>query len=772
PAHGKIICISRNSPHRSFAEFQTKKQLLLIDESMMRLELEEIRQLARLISNNELNDESVERLYDKTRGWAAGLVLLIDDPELLASGVGHSGDGYNVIFDYFSSEFESKWNDELKQFLFNTALLPRMTRATATAMVGGVNVSAIIDSLMRRNYFISRYHGEVSGYQYHPLFQEFLLRKLVEVVPEDEVRALRDKAARLMLDEGYISEAIEIFAGNQQWDDVIASILSNVQTFSKKGRTVTIAGWLSHIPDKVIESEPWLNYWKGYCEMQFSPTKAIPYAQAAFDMFCQNSDKLAVALSWSLLLETRLSSWDNLSDINIIFDKYDEVVGADFVYPSADLEMLVMISGLSIATFRDLDRCVYDKWYERSVNLLSRMVSANDKCILAGRILYSGCWFGGSAELFEDVVEMMDRELAKESDINIISRIWCYTALSIYYSFTGRHADAVEKITQAYDLSKSSGVMILIPVITTLANMVAIICGDQDAAKMWQSENEATTSREDLYSTALMHMAKGYTLLSAGEPGNATVHAQQGVSMIRRSGFNRSSVLSMTVLMSGYIELGEYDKAEQCYNEMLDFNKRFRSHNISFSIAWMKSWLFYEQGDIDRFLASFSEALNNVDVDNDLLAMYPWRPSVLSRLCWLAFDANTKIDNVSRLITRYKIPHPFSEKKLANWPWQCKITTLGGFSVEVNGETVPAKKLKSKPWDILKVLVVMGGRNVPIDEIADMLWPESDGDTASSAFSTNLQRLRVQLGNDDFLIVKDRTISINDSLVFVDVDVL
>ncbi|MDH5786216.1 MAG: hypothetical protein OEZ16_11500, partial [Chromatiales bacterium] len=41
PAHGKIICISRNSPHRSFAEFQTKKQLLLIDESMMRLELEE-----------------------------------------------------------------------------------------------------------------------------------------------------------------------------------------------------------------------------------------------------------------------------------------------------------------------------------------------------------------------------------------------------------------------------------------------------------------------------------------------------------------------------------------------------------------------------------------------------------------------------------------------------------------------------------------------------------------------------------------------------------
>jgi len=43
-------------------------------------------------------------------------------------------------------------------------------------------------------------------------------------------------------------------------------------------------------------------------------------------------------------------------------------------------------------------------------------------------------------------------------------------------------------------------------------------------------------------------------------------------------------------------------------------------------------------------------------------------------------------------------------------------------------------------------LIAMGGRQVPQTRLADLLWPDAEGDAAYRALITTLQRLRRLIG--------------------------
>jgi two-component SAPR family response regulator len=94
-----------------------------------------------------------------------------------------------------------------------------------------------------------------------------------------------------------------------------------------------------------------------------------------------------------------------------------------------------------------------------------------------------------------------------------------------------------------------------------------------------------------------------------------------------------------------------------------------------------------------------------------------------------------------------------------------RIVTLGRFEV-LSAETPPtrSRKAQQKPLQMLKALVALGGRNVSKESLIDILWPDSEGDTANQSFATTLHRLRKLLGNK-------KAISLRESLISLDPDV-
>jgi DNA-binding SARP family transcriptional activator len=95
---------------------------------------------------------------------------------------------------------------------------------------------------------------------------------------------------------------------------------------------------------------------------------------------------------------------------------------------------------------------------------------------------------------------------------------------------------------------------------------------------------------------------------------------------------------------------------------------------------------------------------------------------------------------------------------------------LGKFTLEMDGIAHASKrKAQQKPLELLKALVALGGDAVPRERLADMLWPDAEGDFASSKFKTTLGRLRKLLGHHDYILVGEGLVSLNRQYCWTDV---
>lgn len=141
----------------------------------------------------------------------------------------------------------------------------------------------------------------------------------------------------------------------------------------------------------------------------------------------------------------------------------------------------------------------------------------------------------------------------------------------------------------------------------------------------------------------------------------------------------------------------------------------------------------------------------------------------MSNLCALALEKEIETKYVQEIIQKRELPVPESKLHLHNWPFPVKIRTFGHFELTVNGEPIGScEKMPARPLELLKIILALGGRDINKNRVSDLLWPESSGDAAQSALSTNLQRLRRLLGKDQFIIVSEGMISLNEQHCWVD----
>jgi len=89
-----------------------------------------------------------------------------------------------------------------------------------------------------------------------------------------------------------------------------------------------------------------------------------------------------------------------------------------------------------------------------------------------------------------------------------------------------------------------------------------------------------------------------------------------------------------------------------------------------------------------------------------------------------------------------------------------------------DGEIIKYKgKTQRKPMEMLKVLITLGGRNIKEDRMRETLWPEAGDDSAHSAFTSTLSRLRKLIGHEA-VTVSEGMLSLNPRYCWVDLWVL
>ncbi len=255
----ELAVASRTEPPLPLARLRARGELLEIDATRLRFTLEETSALLNDLHGLELAPDDVERLRERTEGWAAGLYL--GALSLRGREDGHdfveafAGDDRHVV-DYLSAEVLAGQPEEVRRFLLRTSVLERLSAPLCDAVVGGgVESAAMLELIERSNFFLVPLDVRREWYRYHHLFRELLAHELSRSEPE-LAPGLHRAAAGWLLASGFVSDGIRhtLLAGDAgAAGELIAAHWAPTLLGTAGDRIVD--RWLSALPDEVLAAD-------------------------------------------------------------------------------------------------------------------------------------------------------------------------------------------------------------------------------------------------------------------------------------------------------------------------------------------------------------------------------------------------------------------------------------------------------------------------------------------------------------------------------------
>jgi LuxR family transcriptional regulator, maltose regulon positive regulatory protein len=246
----RIVITSRAEPPLGIGTLRARGQLNEIDATRLRFSRSQADSLLNDVHDLGLPAEMVERLHERTEGWAAGLylaVLSMRGREDLGTFIDSFAGSDRRVVDYLGAEVLAEQPDEEVAFLLHTGMLDRFCAPLCDAVTGARDARAMLDRIERSNYFLIPLDPSHDWYRYHHLFGELLRHELERRQPGSAAE-LHRRAGRWFLDAGLVSEAIGHLTAAGELDEVSGLISTHWLSFTNVGQRATVARWLEALP--------------------------------------------------------------------------------------------------------------------------------------------------------------------------------------------------------------------------------------------------------------------------------------------------------------------------------------------------------------------------------------------------------------------------------------------------------------------------------------------------------------------------------------------
>ncbi len=282
------------------------------------------------------------------------------------------------------------------------------------------------------------------------------------------------------------------------------------------------------------------------------------------------------------------------------------------------------------------------------------------------------------------------------------------------------------------------------------------ILADLDGVKRVGTAMRAKVVPEyNRYYQSYLHFNLGIVALVAGRPHKAMLHALE----TRRYGEYCASANSgrMAALLIGQalMDLDRDGEALDHFRQWLPVWRKAGYHILAALGSIETGYIFLRRGQTSQARSALQEAKLCVPKNERIPTLY--RPREYAA----GLEERLKMD--------CRVCHPDP----AGLP--VAVTTLGKFFVTVQDKRL----LDDRDWygpsvkDLLKAIIALGGSRIPTERLAELLWPDADGDQAMNSFKVTLSRLRDSVAGHDrrlrrFVVVRRKHISLTASLCFVD----
>ena len=260
PQDVHVILSGRTRPQLSVLPMMTVRQETeTIDAADFSFTTDEVAQLYRQALGKEISLDDSQRLADVTEGWAGALILMAEKAQDAASPTLEQLRASDTLFQYISLEQFEPLSAELRDFLRASAILRTLDVSTVNELLGVNDAEEKLGVLARLNLAVSP--EDSSEYRYHRLFRAFLVSHMRANDPE-RFRELNEEAARIAGQAGHWDDAVYHYIQASAWDSIIEITDRVGSRMFEEGKWDTLAEWLDAIPADELARQPKLMLWK------------------------------------------------------------------------------------------------------------------------------------------------------------------------------------------------------------------------------------------------------------------------------------------------------------------------------------------------------------------------------------------------------------------------------------------------------------------------------------------------------------------------------
>jgi LuxR family maltose regulon positive regulatory protein len=258
PDGAHLVVSGRVHPPLPLARLRARGQMAELGAGDLTFTEEEAGSFLKGVMDLDPSAEDVAKLEGRTEGWIAGLqlaALSMRGRENVSGFVENFSGSNRDVLDFLAEEVLESQPEAVREFLFATSVLDRMSAPLCDALTGRSDGQAMLERLERENLFVVALDDERMWYRYHHLFTDFLRGRLERESP-GLAGELHLRASAWYEDNRHTAEAIGHAFSASDHELAARLIEQGIPIALRRGEFPTVLGWLEALPTEAKHRRP------------------------------------------------------------------------------------------------------------------------------------------------------------------------------------------------------------------------------------------------------------------------------------------------------------------------------------------------------------------------------------------------------------------------------------------------------------------------------------------------------------------------------------
>uniref|UniRef100_UPI003D94F979 protein kinase domain-containing protein n=1 Tax=Gordonia sp. B7-2 TaxID=3420932 RepID=UPI003D94F979 len=494
--HLQLLITSRSRTGLPISRMRVSDELVEIDIAELCFDADEARTFLVDVAGLDLESRDITELWNSTDGWVAALQLAClslrgnDSPaELIANISGR----HRAIGDFLAENVLGTLPPDILRFLLTTSVPDHICAGLASALSGQTRGQALLEDIESRDLFLRRTDPDGDWFRYHPLFLEFLRRRLERDDP-DAVTGLHVRASEWFGDHDMLAEAVDHALSAGDTRRAVELVEADGRTLLEHSQMSTVLGLIDKLPPSVVVTSPRLQLTVAWSNVLLHHTDR---ARAAIDRVNAGLD--AVADDQPRMARMRIEADVALACTDATADRVDRIDGliAECLSRPESLPPFVVSSAADVATMTATLRLDFDEAHR----MQAWAAPFHEQATGAYAVMY-GHALDGLAFIEELELDFAERSLRSALQVSLrpgVGRTQAYRLAAgllaqLLYQ-RGASEEASGLLEESLILEPDEGIIDMIRARYVTAARLAVAQGDLDAGARFLEDAGAVADR-------------------------------------------------------------------------------------------------------------------------------------------------------------------------------------------------------------------------------------------------------------------------------------